>query len=146
MQFIYCDGGRKDAGFAKTRARDCVTRAVCIITRQSYKDVHDFFTESSLRQRKSKKAKIINNADDGIYTTRKWFKDYPTSLGYKWTPTMLVGQGCKVHLVDGELPMGRLIVSVSRHYTAVIDGVIFDIGDPQRGEKRCVYGYWSKST
>jgi hypothetical protein len=91
-------------------------------------------------------------------------------LGWIWTPTMLIGSGCKVHLHDGELPMGRLIVSVSRHYTAVIDGVVHDTGDPQRNtywfepntgqelkpnqgrnengiwtlRRRCVYGYWRK--
>jgi hypothetical protein len=28
-----------------------------------------------------------------------------------------------VHLRDGELPMGRLIASCSKHYTCVIDGL-----------------------
>lgn len=67
-----------------------------------------------------------------------------------------------MHLADGELPPGRLIVAVSRHYTAVIDGVVHDTHDPQRrtywygqGDyaagkavritERCVYGYWSKA-
>src|SRR6516164_288534 len=43
---------------------------------------------------------------------------------------MRIGQGCTVHLARGELPMGRLIVSVSRHVVAVIDGVIHDTHDP----------------
>jgi hypothetical protein len=34
-----------------------------------------------------------------------------------------IGGGCTVHLRDGELPRGRLIVSVSKHVLAVIDGV-----------------------
>ena len=38
--------------------------------------------------------------------------------------------------------MGRLVVSLSRHWTAVIDGVIFDTHDPSRRGTRCVYGYW----
>ena len=99
-------------------------------------------------------------ARNGVYTTRKWFKDYMASLGWTWTPTMHIGSGCTVHLADGELPMGRLIVSVSRHLTAVIDGVIRDTYDPQRGERfrngpngeyirlgggRCVYGYWREA-
>src|ERR1700730_2873392 len=41
-----------------------------------------------------------------------------------------------------ELPPGRLVVSVSKHLTAVIDGVIHDTHDPSRHGKRCVYGYW----
>jgi len=40
--------------------------------------------------------------------------------------------------------MGRLVVAVSKHYTCVIDGVIYDIHNPHRGGLRCVYGYWSK--
>jgi hypothetical protein len=32
----------------------------------------------------------------------------------------------QVPLADGELPMGRLVVAVSKHYTAVIDGNTFD--------------------
>jgi hypothetical protein len=63
-------------------------------------------------------------------------------LGFVWTPTMTIGSGCRVHLRDGELPMGRLVVSVSKHATAVIDGVIHDTHDPARGGTRCVYGFW----
>jgi hypothetical protein len=57
---------------------------------------------------------------------------------------MGIGTGCKVHLNADELPKGRLIVSVSKHYTALIDGVINDLYNPDRGGKRCVYGYWVK--
>ncbi len=46
------------------------------------------------------------------------------SLGFAWTPTMRIGSGCTFHLTDGELPTGRLVVAISNHYTAVIDGVI----------------------
>ena len=55
---------------------------------------------------------------------------------------MAIGQACKVHLSSDELPSGRLVVSVSKHVTAVIDGVIHDTHDPGRDGTRCVYGYW----
>jgi hypothetical protein len=55
---------------------------------------------------------------------------------------MFIGQGCKVHLREGELPMGRLVVNLSKHFTAVIDGVVYDTHDPTRDGTRCVYGYW----
>ena len=45
---------------------------------------------------------------------------------------MKVGQGCKVHLREDELPSGRIIVSVSKHLTAVIDGGCHDTYDPSR--------------
>ena len=66
-------------------------------------------------------------------------------LDWIWTPTMRIGQGCKVHLRAYELPSGRLVVAVSRHYVAVIDGVVRDLYDPTRGGQRCVYGLWQKS-
>jgi hypothetical protein len=47
-------------------------------------------------------------------------------LRWNWTPTMALGSGCKVHLRDGVLPMGRNAVSVSKHMVAVFDGVIQD--------------------
>jgi hypothetical protein len=75
--------------------------------------------------------------------SRKWFKDYMLSLGFTWTPTMTIGKGCTVHLRPDELPPGGLVVSLSRHYAAVIDGVVHDIFDPSRDGTRCVYGYWS---
>jgi hypothetical protein len=56
------------------------------------------------------------------------------ALGFEWVPTMTIGSGCIVHLWQDELPMGRLVVMVSRHTTAVIDGVIRDTYDPSREE------------
>ena len=43
-----------------------------------------------------------------------------------------------------ELPRGPLIVKVSRHLTAVIDGVLYDTHNCSRGGMRCVYGYFSQ--
>jgi hypothetical protein len=40
--------------------------------------------------------------------------------------------------------MGKLIVSVSRHLVAVVNGVINDTYDCSRDATRCVYGYWQK--
>ena len=74
---------------------------------------------------------------------KKIYKDYIESLGFKWFPTMKIGQGCKVHLRKDELPNGTLIVNVSRHLTTVINGVINDTYDPSRDATRCVYGFWT---
>lgn len=71
-------------------------------------------------------------ARNGIFTNRTGFKRYMESIGFKWTPTMQIGSGCKVHLAAGELPGGRLVCNVSRHAVAVIDGVVHDTYDPQR--------------
>jgi hypothetical protein len=53
--------------------------------------------------------------------------------------------GCKVHLHSEELPAERLIVAVSGHLVAVIDGVAHDTHDPSRGGMCCVYSYFTKA-
>ena len=143
LPFIEDDGGRIAAGF-KGEAGDCVTRAIAIASGLPYTQVYDALAAGTLTQRRSKhdKAARKRTARDGIHTTRKWFKDYMTEIGFTWTPTMSIGSGCKVHLRSDELPQGRLVVAVSKHYTAVIDGVCRDTYDPSRGGTRCVYGYW----
>jgi hypothetical protein len=143
MRFQYNDGGREAAGF-KGKAGDCVTRAICIATGEPYGEVYDALAalNATYKGRRKSSAKGVKSARNGIVTRAKGFKEYMQSLGFKWTPTMLIGQGCKVHLADGELPAGRLVVAVSKHYTAVIEGTVHDTHDPQRDGSRCVYGYW----
>jgi hypothetical protein len=82
------------------------------------------------------------SARNGVF--RNVYEPFLFEHGWIWTPTMQIGQGCTVHLTDGELPGGRLVVSVSKHVTAVIDGVIHDTHNPSRGGTRCVYGYYQK--
>jgi hypothetical protein len=157
MKFLHNDGGRAAAGY-RGDAGDCVVRAVAIATGKPYAEVYDALSAGQRGQRRTKLAGRSASARDGVNTTRLWFKRYMESLGWAWTPTMFIGSGCKVHLTDGELPGGRLVVAVSRHFVAVIDGVIHDTHDPQRAvpcvtpdgkphiSRRCVYGYWSKPT
>jgi hypothetical protein len=144
MQVIITDGGRASSARWRGKAKgDCVTRAIAIITGRSYCEVYDRLAEGNATQRRSKRTgKRGRTADHGINTDRKWFKDYMAELGFTWTPIMGIGTGCKVHLKDGELPMGRLVVSVSKHMTAVIDGAVHDNHDPCRGGTRCCYGYY----
>ena len=146
MEFKYNDGGRSLAGYLG-KTGDCVCRAICIATGKPYQEVYDFLSEGNANQRRSKrqKKKKEKTASKGIHVNRKWMQDYIESLGFTWTPTMLIGQGCKVHLKKEELPSGILIVSVSIHWTTVIDGVINDTYNPDRDEKRCVYGYYTKN-
>jgi hypothetical protein len=66
------------------------------------------------------------------------------SIDWRWVPTMQFGSVCKVYLREDELPSGRLVINVSKHTTAVIDGVIHDTHDPSRNGTRCVNGYFTK--
>src|SRR3990167_956397 len=150
MKFQYNDGGRKEAGFQGTTG-DCVTRSIAIVTQKPYKEVYDLINELSKSEKIGKRKKKKSNARTGVFP--QLVRKLMASLGYTWIPTIHIGSGCKVHLKDGELPTGRLLVNVSRHYTAIIDGIINDTHDPQRntmivenGVKRfagrCVYGYY----
>jgi len=145
MKIVHNDGGRARAGF-KGSTGDCVARAIAIVTGREYGEVYMRLAQGNALQRRSKrpsKGAGKFSAAHGINTGRKWFKDYMHELGFTWTPTMAIGSGCKVHLRKNELPAGRLVVAVSKHFTAVIDGVCHDTHDPTRGGFRCVYGYWS---
>ena len=154
MKWVYDDGGRTAAGY-KGKAGDCVCRAIAIATERPYQEVYDLINEFAKSERKGKRKSGISSARTGVYkqTIKKVMEHY----GWIWIPTMKVGQGCKVHLNEKELPSGRLVVSVSKHETAVIDGVIHDTYDPNdRGvytdadgkvipqTDRCVYGYFVK--
>ncbi len=141
MNFIYNDGGRGRSGYTGATG-DCVTRSIAIVTGKPYIEVYNALNELSTRERTGKRKRKISNARTGVYRTT--YDRYILSLGYVWKPTMLIGQGCKVHMREDELPKGRLIVSVSRHMTAVIDGVIHDTHDCSRSGMRCVYGYFYK--
>lgn len=130
--YIWHDGGRATAGF-RGMTSDCVIRSIAIITERPYSAVYADFKA------------LLGKGDsprNGIAT--EVYKSYLLQLGWQWTPTMHIGKGCTVHLKATELPKGRLIVRLSQHLTAVINGVIFDTHDPARGGTRCVYGYFSR--
>jgi hypothetical protein len=138
MKYEYNDGGRSEAGY-KGSTGDCVVRAISIASQRPYKEVYDLVNSYASNEYKSRVSKK-SNARTGVRksTIRKMMED----LGFVWTPTMKIGSGCKVHLIESELPEGRLVVQVSKHITAVLDKVIHDTYDPSRDGTRCVYGYW----
>ena len=141
MRWIENDGGRAAAGF-KGSAGDCVCRSIAIATGKPYQEVYDALNGMAARERWTGRRRGRNStARDGVY--KETIRRYMESIGWKWTPTMHIGKGCTVHLRASELPGGALVVSLSRHSTAVINSVVYDTHDPSRGGSRCVYGYFS---
>jgi len=142
------DGGREKAGF-KGGAGDCVVRSIAIAAKLPYMQVYEDLRSANesyaelwndrLARRLSNKGSSPRNGNH-----RNVFHDYIVGLGFEWVPTMKVGSGCQVHLRPNELPDGILIVKVSKHLTAIVDGVIQDTHDPSRRGNRCVYGYYIK--
>ena len=153
MNWVYDDGGRSESGFKGTTG-DCVCRAIAIATETPYKEVYDLINEVAKTEKTGKRKKGKSSARTGVYPTT--IRKVMSRLGWTWNPTMKIGQGCKVHLRADELSNGRLVVSIAKHETAVIDGVIHDIYNPSdRGyavdgygneitTDRCVYGYYTK--
>ena len=142
------DGGRSAAGY-KGKAGDCVVRSIAIVTGMSYKKVYQDLYNANENFRISSKTKLARslkkkNDSPRTGTHRTVLKKYLEKLGWKWTPTMFIGQGCKVHLKKEELPSGILIVSCSKHITVVKNGVLHDTYDCSRNGTRCVYGYWTQ--
>lgn len=140
MIVVYNDGGRKEAGY-KGVTGDCVVRAIAIASGRPYQTVYDEINILCKKKRKLKR-KRVSSSREGV--VRSIYDKYLKGLGFTWYPTMTIGSGCKVHLREDELPEGRIIVRLSRHICAVINGVIHDIHDPSRGGTRCVYGYYKK--
>lgn len=138
--YVLDDGGREAAGY-RGKADDCVVRAIAIAAEQPYQEVYDTVIRFALYEREMIGRKR-SHARTGVrkVTTRRVMDHY----GWKWTPLMGIGTGCKVHLLTDELPFGRIIVKLSKHVAAVINGVLYDTYDSSRGGTRCVYGYWSK--
>jgi len=146
MKYVFDDGGRAAAGY-KGDAGDCACRAIAIATGKPYQEVYNALKDA---------ARAYASAHRDRVAKRIWFaptprygvapevsKQYLLALGWKWTPTMHIGSGCRVHLRADELLSGRLIVAVSVHLVAVIDGVIHDTHDCSRDGTRCVYGYFA---
>lgn len=148
LDFRFDDGGRSEAGF-KGSTGDCAVRAIAIASLAPYKKIYEelYLANKIFRTTsKTKIAKSLNHPSDSPRngTHRIVLKKYLNQLGWNWTPTMLIGQGCKVHLKKDELPDCTLIVSCSKHITVVKKGVLYDTYDCSRNGTRCVYGYWTK--
>lgn len=134
MRVVLTDGGRFKAGF-KGLANDCVCRAIAIVKEEPYEKV---YAEINL---------ICCELGYKGLTARKGLQknvmfEVMSRFGLKWNAVCLPGSKQRIHLSESELPMGRIICRVTRHVVAVIDGVIYDNHDPQRDERRMVYGYW----
>ena len=142
MDYVFHDGGRAAAGY-RGMTGDCVTRSIAIATGKPYQEVYDALNLLALTERTRRRKRRRSNSRTGVF--RGTYQRYLESLGWRWTSTMTIGSGCQVHLRASELPQGPLLVKVSRHLTAVIDGVIYDTHNCSRSGTRCVYGYFSLS-
>lgn len=127
--FIYNDGGRLEAGF-KTQT-DCGIRAVAIACDISYKDARAILKKSA-KNGKQGNGQIAN----GIY--KEDLNSALETFGFKWQQAPKF-EGRKAKFYD--LPKGKIIARMSKHFVAVVDNVIHDTWD---SSEKMVYGYWTK--
>ncbi|MGN1268824.1 MAG: hypothetical protein ACI4U0_04935 [Candidatus Aphodocola sp.] len=139
IDWVYDDAGRPET--LKDNINDSVCRSIAIATGMTYEETTNLLNKY-----------IKDSGYDEAYIKN----DYPRvakevahklllDLGFTWKPTMLFGKGCKVHLRKSELPNGTLIVSISKHLTCIVDGIIHDMQDESRHGSRCIYGFYYKN-
>jgi len=142
------DGGREKAGF-KGGAGDCVVRSIAIAANLPYMQVYEDLRLANERYAQVKNDRLAKRLSSKEASPRNGnhrnvFHDYILAHSFEWVPTMKIGAVCQVHLRPDELPDGVLIAKVSKHLTAIIEGVIHDTHNPSRGGKCCVYSYYIK--
>lgn len=133
MKYTYDDGGR--AKYFRGETGDCVCRAISIVSGRDYKEVYDAIFKA-----------MGKTPRNGVDTRSPKFKRLMASLGFSWTSTAGIGSHQAVHFYPGELPQRRMVCSVAKHYTAVVDNEVRDIFDCRLnsfGEPRRIYGYWT---
>ena len=166
--YVEDDGGRAKAGYLG-KAGDCVTRAFAIAqfgpgpSGEQYKSVyaelglaiHEWAWEgrSNKYKRPYRDGKRAFSPRDGV--PREVIGRYAKAIGFSWVATKFIGQTETVHVRPDELPSGRLVLNLSKHLAAMIDGKLYDNHDssvsrhveasagPGSGRGwRMVYGYW----
>jgi hypothetical protein len=150
--WVYHDGGRHAAGF-RGKTGDCVTRAIAIATGQSYGEVYntlfdrqiDYLDSARKTKKHLKRMEKSASPRDGVWP--EVYKPYLAELGWEWHPIMKVGSGTTVHLAYDEIPDEPvMIVRLSAHLSAVMQGIVYDTFDPSRDGSRALYGYWTPPT
>ena len=128
-KYIFNDGGR--SAYFKGTAGDCATRAMAIGLELDYKACYNELSQAH-RARTGKKT-----ARDGIY--KEDFSEVLKRHGWVWHSAPKF-HGRKARATD--MPTGRVIVQMARHYAAVINGVV---NDSWNSSEKMVYGYWAKA-
>lgn len=142
MKFIYNDGGRSKY-FKATNVGDCAVRAICNATGKDYKEVYNSINRLAKTEKVTILKQGVSSARDGVYkeSMSKYIED---ELGWKWHSCCNFGSSKRTHLTESEVPSGTIIARLSKHFTCVKDGVLYDTYDCSRGGTRMIYGYWSK--
>ncbi len=127
--FTYNDGGRSQY-FKGKNAGDCAVRAMAIAMGLDYKDCYNEIAKANA------KAGYKKSARDGVF--KAVFENVLKEHGWYWCSAPRF-EGRKARHSD--MPMGNVIASMARHYTAIVDKEIHDTFDCSH---KMVYGYYAK--
>ena len=119
IDYEYDDGGRADAG-RKGNARDCVCRAICILTGRPYKQVYAELCEVH----KAKTGK--RSARCGIHTNTAACVRYLESIG---VTKVKLPKGPRPTWSEAHETYGDCIVSTTHHWACIRDGALRDTDD-----------------
>ena len=131
MMLVYNDGGREAAGF-RGKTGDCAVRAMAIALELPYADVYRELAQAN--KDSGRKKSVRRGVMKEVYST------VLSKYGWVWHSAPKF-HGRKARYDD--LPSGRLIARMSKHFVAVIDGKLNDSWDSRH---KMVYGYWVKAT
>ena len=129
--YTHDDGGREVAGL-KGKSGDCGVRAMAIACEIPYVEARSRCKDAAKAGKMRSKA-----IARGMY--REDMTAALSELGWEWRAAPKF-EGSKARYSD--MPEGRVIARMSKHYAAVIDGTIHDTFDSTR---KMIYGYWIKS-
>lgn len=138
IKWVYDDAGRPSY---MNNVNDSVCRSIAIATGMTYEETTNLLNKYI--EESGYDVAYIKN--DYSRVAKEVAHKLLLNLQFTWVPRMLFACGCHTHLRKSELPNGTLIVSISKHFTCIIDGIIHDVYDPSRLGNRCVYGFYYKN-
>lgn len=151
LTWVSNDGGRRKSGF-KRKGRDCVCRAIAIVTGMAYQSVYDDLTEraefyAARHNNKSSRGikKFGSKPCTGVH--KEIYEPYLAELGWQY-----VSFGRKRGQL-ADIPAGNdCLIRYAKHLTALKAGEIHDNHDPRYtyfyGDKRerKVLGYFFRAS
>jgi hypothetical protein len=166
--FVVSDGGRRESG--DTRVTEfhgtCVVRSFAIAQygphptgaeyHQTYREICDAIRDWALAGKSNALKRLYRDGTRHCKPDHMPHNDvvsaYAESKGFVWTATAGIGQVETVHVRPDELPGGSLVLKISKAYTAMVDGVLYDTWDTSVSRHvstddgrgwRMVYGYYT---
>jgi hypothetical protein len=153
VQFVFNDGGREASGFNEPATGGCVVRAIAIATGKPYREVFHALQNGLRHQIEVERLCSLKYGIKGDYRPTATppgglcghvFGPYLRWLGWEYVVRPVGTNGKPLRLRDGALPSGRLIVLLSNHLVAVIDGTLHDTFNSALRGQRPIYGYFHK--